>query len=122
MRNGIRLLGTLEGIFNDVDLNRGLRLPVAVQICRREYHRHNVFAQITKPAGCTLLEGERAGNDSIRPLDLCLTTHEIGGFSACGSHLEDPIDEDGIVGQHKIAVFPLKDGRLRDLRLDRVSL
>ena len=122
LRNGIRLLAALEGIFDDVDLDRGLRLPVAVLVCRREYHRHNVLAQLVKPSGCTLLEGERAGDDGIRPLDLCHAVRKIGGFPACGSHLEDPIDEHGIVGQRKIAFFPPEYGRLRDLRLHRVGL
>ena len=122
LRNGIRLLATLEGIFDDVDLDRGLRRPVAVLVSRREYHRHNVLAQLVKPSGRTLLEGERAGDDGIRPLDLCHAVRKIGDSPACGSHLEDPIDEHGIVGQRKIAVFPPEDGRLRDLRIHRVSL
>ena len=122
LRNGIRLLATLEGIFDDVDLDRGLRLPVAALVSRREYHRHNVLAQLVKPSGRALLEGERAGDDGIRPLDLCHAVRKNGASPACGSHLEDPIDEHGIVGQRKIAVFPPEDGRLRDLRLHRVGL
>ena len=122
LRNGIRLLATLEGIFDDVDLDRCLRRPVAVLVSRREYHRHNVLAQLVKPSGRTLLEGERAGDDGIRSLDPCHAVHKIGGFPACGSHLEDPIDEHGIVGQRKIAVFPPEDRQLRDLRLHRVGL
>ena len=122
LRNGIRLLAALEGVFDDVDLDRGLRLPVAALVSRREYHRHNVLAQLVKPSGRALLEGERAGNDGIRPLDLCHAVRKNGASPACGSHLEDPIDEHGIVGQRKIAVFPPEDGRLRDLRLHRVGL
>ena len=122
LRNGIRLLATLEGIFDDVDLDRGLRRPVAVLVSRREYHRHNVLAQLVKPSGRTLLEGERAGDDGIRSLDLCHAVHKIGGFPACGSHLEAPVDEHGIVGLRKIAVPPPEYGRLRYLRLGRVCL
>ena len=122
LRNGIRLLATLEGIFDDVDLDRGLRRPVAVLVSRREYHRHNVLAQLVKPSGRTLLEGERAGDDGIRSLDLCHAVHKIGGFPACGSHLEAPVDEHGIVGLRKIAVPPPEYGRLRYLRLGWVCL
>ena len=91
-------------------------------VSRREYHRHNVLAQLVKPSGRTLLEGERAGDDGIRPLDPCHAVRKSGASPACGSHLEDPIDEHGIVGQRKIAVFPPEYGRLRDLRLHRVGL
>ena len=122
LRNGIRLLATLEGIFDDVDLDRGLRRPVAVLVSRREYHRHNILAQLVKPSGRTLLEGERAGGDGIRTLDLCHAADERADFIVVGSHLKLSPSEYGVVGQRKIAVLPSEYGQLRDLRLGRVRL
>jgi len=68
------------------------------------------------------LEGERAGGDGIRTLDLYHAADKSADFRVIGPHLELSAGEYGVVGQRKITVFPLEYGQLRDLRLNRVRL
>ena len=120
--NGVRFVGIPDGVFDGAYLNGGLRRLVEARVVRREYYRHIVLARSLEVERRSILEGERAGGDSIRTLDLCRAADERADFCVVGSYLELSPGEDGIVGQRIIAVPPMEYGHLRDLRLDRVRL
>ena len=92
------------------------------RVVRREYHRHLVFARSLEVERRGILEGERAGGDGIRTLDLYHASDERADFRVVGPHLKLSPCEYGVVGQCKIAVPPTEYGRLRNLRLGRVRL
>ena len=91
-------------------------------VVRLEYHRHLVFFRRPEVERRGLLEGERAGGDGIRTLDLYHAADKSADFRVIGPHLELSAGEYGVVGQRKITVLPPEYGQLRDLRFDRVRL
>ena len=120
--NGVRFIGIPDGVFDGVYFDGGLCRLVEARVVRREYHRHVMFTRRPEVERRSILEGECAGGDSIRTLDLCRAADERADFCVVGSYLELSPGEDGIVGQRIIAVPPTKYGHLRDLRLGRVGL
>ena len=111
-----------ESEFDGVDFDGNLRRLVETQVVRREYHRHIVFTRSLEVERRGILEGEHAGGDGIRTLDLRHAADERADFTVVGSHLKLSPGEYGVVGQRKIAVLPSEYGQLRDLRLGRVRL
>ena len=95
---------------------------MGARVVWREYHIHVVFAHRREDVGCLLLDGECAGDDGIRALDLYHAANKPGGFVAVGFSPESPTDKDRIIGKRKLALLPPEHGKLRDLRLGRVSL
>ena len=120
--NGVRFVDILDGVFDGVYFDGGLRRLVEACVVRREYHRHIVFARSPEVERRGILEGERAGGDGIRTLDLYHASDERADFRVVGPHLKLSPCEYGVVGQCKIAVLPPEYGRMRNLRLGRVGL
>ena len=120
--NGIRFIGIPDGVFDGVNLNCGLRRLVEARVVRREYYRHIMFARSLEVERRGFLEGERAGGDGIRTLDLCHAADERADFIVVGFHLKLSPGEYGVVGQRKITVLPPEYGQLRDFRFGRVRL
>ena len=92
------------------------------RVVRREYYRHIMFARSLEVERRGFLEGERAGGDGIRTLDLCHAADERADFIVVGFHLKLSPGEYGVVGQRKITVLPPEYGQLRDFRFGRVRL